>query len=138
MEQGGLFLPAGTGQDIPIDPRDIAGVAVKALTMPGHEGKTYEITGPEFLTYGEIIRKVAITTGKPVAYVDTPEATVREGMLAGGIDRDMVNSFLQYFSGVKAGKIYPPTTVVEHVLGRPSRTFDDWLRDHKEVLTQAS
>jgi uncharacterized protein YbjT (DUF2867 family) len=110
MEQGGLFLPAGDGRDVPIDPRDIAAVGVKALTMPGHEGKTYEITGPEFLTYAEMIRKVAIATGKSVAYVDTPEATVREGMLAAGINPEMVNSFTQYFSGVKAGKIYPPTT----------------------------
>jgi len=134
MEQGGLFLPAGGGRDVPIDPRDIAAVAVKALTMPGHAGKTYEITGPEFLTYAEMIRKVAIATGKPVAYVDTPEATVREGMLAAGINPEMVNSFMQYFSGVKAGKIYPPTTVADEVLGRPPRTFDEWLWDHKEVL----
>jgi uncharacterized protein YbjT (DUF2867 family) len=135
MEQGGLFLPAGDGKDVPIDPRDIAAVAVKALTRPGHEGKTYEITGPEFLTYAEMIRKVAIATGKPVAYMDTPEATVREGMLAAGINPEMVNSFLQYFSGVKAGKIHPPTTGVDEVLGRPPRTFDEWLRDHKEALS---
>ena len=57
-----------------------------------------------------MIRKVAIATGKPVAYVDTPEATVREGMLAAGINPEMVSSFMQYFSGVKAGKIHPPTT----------------------------
>lgn len=135
MEQGGLFLPAGDGRDVPIDPRDIAAVAVKALTMPGHAGKTYEITGPEFLTYAEMIRKVAITTGKPVAYVDTPEAAVREGMLAAGIDPEMVNSLMQYFAGVRAGKIRPPTTGVDEVLGRPPRTFDEWLRDHKEALS---
>lgn len=45
-EQGALILPAGDGKDAPIDPRDIAAVAVKVLTTPGHEGKIYELTGP--------------------------------------------------------------------------------------------
>lgn len=57
VPRGGLFLPAGDGKDKPIDPRDIAAVAVKALTTPGHEGKVYELTGPELLSYAEVVQK---------------------------------------------------------------------------------
>ena len=45
IPQGGIFLSVGDGKDAPIDPFDIAAVAVKALTEPGHEGKTCEHTG---------------------------------------------------------------------------------------------
>lgn len=49
-QRGGLFLPTGNGKDPQIDPRDIAAVAVKVLTTSGHEGKIYELTGPELLS----------------------------------------------------------------------------------------
>ena len=39
--QGGVFRPTGDGKTAPIDPEDIAAVAVKALTAPGHQGKAY-------------------------------------------------------------------------------------------------
>jgi uncharacterized protein YbjT (DUF2867 family) len=57
-EQGAVFLPVGDGRDTPTDPRDIAAVAVKVLTTPGHEGKVYELTGPEFLSYAEMVQKM--------------------------------------------------------------------------------
>jgi uncharacterized protein YbjT (DUF2867 family) len=59
-------------------------VAVKALTTPGHEGKIYELTGPELLSYAEVVQKVAAGTGKPLRFVDVPEATWRQEMLSAG------------------------------------------------------
>jgi uncharacterized protein YbjT (DUF2867 family) len=58
-EQGALFLPAGDGKNTPIDPRGIAAVAVKVLTTPGHEGKIYELTGPELPSHAEMVEKIA-------------------------------------------------------------------------------
>ncbi len=133
-EQGALFLPVGEGKDTPTDPRDIAAVAVKALTTSGHEGKIYELTGPEFLGFAEMVQQMAATIGKPLKYVDVPEATAREGMLASGVPPAVADSILRYFAGVKAGKIYPPTPTVAEVLGRPARTFDEWVRGHAAEL----
>src|ERR1051325_10362069 len=47
--QGAVYLPCGTGQMAAIDPRDIGSVAAKVLTSSGHEGKSYDLTGPEAL-----------------------------------------------------------------------------------------
>ncbi len=126
--------PTGNGKDPPLDPRDIAAVAVKALTTPGHEGKVYELTGPELLSFSEMLQKMAAVTGKPLKYVDVTEATAREGMLASGVPPALADSMLRYFAGVKAGKIYPPTATVAELLGRPARTFDEWVRDHVAEL----
>lgn len=133
-EQGGLFLPMGDGKDTPIDPRDIAAVAVKVLTTPGHEGKIYELTGPEFLSFAEMVQKMATAIDKPLKYVDVPEATAREGMLANGVPPALADSLLRYFAGVKAGQIYPPTSTVADLLGRPPRTFEQWAKDHVAAL----
>src|SRR3954454_19855447 len=47
---GELRLPLGATTMAPIDIDDIARIAYAALTTPGHEGKTYPMTGPEALT----------------------------------------------------------------------------------------
>jgi uncharacterized protein YbjT (DUF2867 family) len=134
-EQGALFLPAGDGKDTPIDPRDIAAVAVKVLTTPGHEGKIYELTGPELLSHAEMVEKIA-ATGRPLKYVDVPEATAREGMLATGLSSAQTDSMLRYFAGVRAGQIYPPTPTVAELLGRPARSFAEWVRDNAAALRE--
>lgn len=133
MSRGGLFLPTGNGKDQPIDPRDIAAVAVKVLTTPGHEGKTYELTGPELLSYAEVVQIIAAVTGKPLKYVDVPEAVWRQEMLGTGAPSFVVESMLSYFAGVRAGRLHVTSTVPE-LLGRPARSYEQWAKDHAAAL----
>ena len=130
-----VALPVGDGQDTPTDPRDIAAVAVLALTRPGHAGKTYEITGPAFMSYGDMVAKIAAAIGRPLRLVDLPFEVVRDGMVAAGVPLTQADGVMRYFEeGVKAGKIYPPTPTMAELLGRPPRSFDDWVRDHVSAL----
>jgi uncharacterized protein YbjT (DUF2867 family) len=132
-QRGGLFLPTGNGKDPQIDPRDIAAVAVKVLTTPGHEEKIYELTGPELLSYAEVVQKIAAVTGKPLKFVDVPVAAWSQEMLGAGFPPPMVDTLLVYFASVKAGRWYVTSTVPD-LLGRPARTFDQWAKDHATVL----
>lgn len=129
IQRGGLFLPAGNGKDSQLDPRDIAAVAVKVLTMPGHEGKIYELTGPELLSYAEIVGKIASITGKSLKFVDVPEDVWRREMLGAGFPPQMLDTILAYFAAVRAGRWYLTSTVAE-LLGRPARSFEQWAKDH--------
>ncbi|MBI3451372.1 MAG: SDR family oxidoreductase [Rhodospirillales bacterium] len=133
-DQRAVFLPVGQGRDTPTDPRDIAAVAVKALTEPGHDGKIYELTGPEFLSYAAMVQKMAEKIGTPLKLVDVPKADAHAGMMAAGVPSTQADGLLQYFDGVKAGHIYPPTQTIAEVLGRPPRSFDAWLDDHAAAL----
>lgn len=132
--QGVVALPVGDGKDTPTDPRDIAAVAVLALTKPGHESKIYEITGPAYVSYAEMVRKIAVATGIPVSLVDVPSTVLRDGMVAAGVPLTQADGLMRYFEGVKDGKVYPPTTTMADLLGRPPRSFDDWVRDHVSAL----
>ena len=44
--EGRLVAPAGNTRVSVVDVRDVAAVAVAALTKAGHEGKPYDLTGP--------------------------------------------------------------------------------------------
>lgn len=129
-DKGTVFHVTGNGKVTPIDPRDIAAVAVAALTLPGHEGKIYEMTGPESLTTAEMVAKISKAIEKPLQAIDTPEAGARAGMLAQGMPLVMVEAILELMALVRGGFRDKPNLVVEEVLGRPARTFDAWLQDH--------
>src|SRR5205823_591100 len=58
-----IYLPMGDMRQAPVDTRDIAAVAVKTLTEDGHAGQTYELTGPEALTYTEIAAQISAAIG---------------------------------------------------------------------------
>lgn len=133
LAQGGFFLPAGEGKDSVIDPVDIAAVAVKALTEPGHEGRIYELTGPELLSFQEMIDKLSAFTGKPLVYVDVPEADALAGMIGSGVPPRQAEAVVKFFGEVKAGKMVVEPTV-HRVLGRPARRFDDWMNANAAAL----
>jgi hypothetical protein len=78
-----MFLPAGGGREAPIHPRDIAAVAVKTLTPPRHEGKIYDLTGPEFLSHAEMAEKLSAVTGRRIRHVDETEGRSERPVAAG-------------------------------------------------------
>jgi uncharacterized protein YbjT (DUF2867 family) len=133
-EQRAIVFPTGNGKDIHIDPRDIAAVAVKALTTPDHEGKVYELTGTEFLSFTDVAAKLSQALGYEIPFINIAPEAFREAMVSNGAPADHLDSVLSYFKGVREGKIYPLTQTVQEILGRPARTFDDWLADHVELL----
>jgi (4-alkanoyl-5-oxo-2,5-dihydrofuran-3-yl)methyl phosphate reductase len=55
-----------------IDARDIAAVAVQALTRPGHEGSAYELSGPESLSFHEMATILTRVLGREIRYVEIP------------------------------------------------------------------
>lgn len=132
--KGAFFLPVGEGRDTPTDPRDVAAVAVAALTTAGHEGKIYEITGPEYLTYAAMISAIGDALGRPLELVDVPRDVALSGLLSAGVPATQAEGLMVYFDAVKAGRIYPPTTTIADILGRPPRRFEEWVRDNADAL----
>jgi uncharacterized protein YbjT (DUF2867 family) len=135
---GAVFLPAGEGRDSFIDPRDIAACAVKALTTPGHDGRIYEITGAEHLTYAEWAARLSAAIGRTIAYQDIPPQVMREGMLSMGLEEATADSFLAFFGGLRAGKMYPPTSAVFGLLGRPPIALEAWAKENAAALRSQS
>ena len=135
-ENGVVALPVGDGKDTPTDPRDIAAAAVLALTTPGHESKIYEITGPEYLSFAEMVAKIGAATGRPIELLDPPSDVVRDAMVAAGVPYTQAAGLIRYFEGVRAGKVYPPTATMAELLGRPPRSFDDWVGAHVRALAR--
>jgi uncharacterized protein YbjT (DUF2867 family) len=126
---GTLALPTGAGRDCAIDPKDVAAVAVEVLTTVGHDGKIYELTGPDLLTYAEMVEAISTTINRPLRFVDVPPAEFRQAMLSFGAPEPVADALVQFFTAVKEGRMRPSPDFAR-LMGRPPRWFGDWVRDH--------
>src|SRR5258708_11328649 len=110
-----------------VDVRDIAVVAAKALAGGEHGGKTYELNGPEALTYSELAEKISKHAGRPVQYVDIPADAQRKAMLEQGMPEWQVKALLDlpgYYTSRKNGGGDP---LLQNLLRPPPIPIDPFL-----------
>jgi uncharacterized protein YbjT (DUF2867 family)/SAM-dependent methyltransferase len=132
---GALRLPWGDGACSFVDPQDVAAAAAQVLLEPhGHDGQTYELTGPEALNLHAIAAVLRAATGTHIHYVDTPLATVRDALSNSGMPQPMVTAFLELHSVMASSKRAPVTGHVRQVTGRPPRSFAGFAAEHAGAL----
>lgn len=95
----------------------------------GHDGATYELTGPERVSYADAAGRLGKAIGTPVKLVDVPRDAARADLLSAGLPSSQADALLMLFDGIRAGKVYPPTQTVADLLSRPGRSLDDRLAD---------
>lgn len=120
---GNIYLPWGNAACSFMAAADIAAVAARALTTPGHEGKAYVLTGPEAITIAQAASEIAKVSGRKVAYVDVPEAAAQEAMLGAGMPAWMVTAMIELHAIDKAGYAAEVTGTFSELVGRPATTF---------------
>ncbi|MCF2526292.1 NmrA family NAD(P)-binding protein [Yinghuangia soli] len=129
---GELRLPTGEGREPFIDIRDIADVAAEALTTDGHAGRTYELTGPDDLTFGEALAQYARAVGRDLRYVPVSEAEYAADYTAAGAPTEEVELVNSLFRVIREGGGAGVTDHVREVLGRGPRPFAAWLETPPE------
>lgn len=128
--QGAVFHVMGDGKINPIDPRDIAEVAARCLTTPGHEGKSYVLSGPEALTAADEVAAISAALGKPIKVVQVTEAQAREGMEKAGMPEIFIRAMLEVGELVRGGHGFETSATFEELMGKKPRTFADWVKSN--------
>ena len=112
-----------------VDPDDIAEVACRALTEPGHAGRVYSLTGPEALTVREQTDQLGRVLGRPLRFERLTADQFRAG-LRRSYPEPVVEALLASADRGRSGsKAVVETTVLE-VTGRPPRSFRAWAVEH--------
>ena len=100
--QGTLHLPIGEAAVCWIAARDVAAVAFAVLIGEGHEGKSYDLTGPQALTVGQAAAWIGQAVERDVNHSDL----LLDGAMQGLLDRQFspwVAENLIAMYGVSAG-----------------------------------
>ncbi|MET7488484.1 SDR family oxidoreductase [Streptomyces sp. NPDC005538] len=126
----------GTSPNACVDPRDIAEVAVRALTEEGHAGHAYTLTGPQALTAVDQTHELARLLGIPLRFEElTPDET--RAALNGRYPPPVVEALLASAERQRAGAKAHVEDTVRTLTGRPARTFSQWAQDHIGAFTPA-
>jgi uncharacterized protein YbjT (DUF2867 family) len=127
--EGIVKEPFGHSLSAIIHEADIASVAVTALVKGGHSGKTYTLTGPEVLTVFDKVRILGTVIGRNIQFVELTEEQARERMRENGAPADAIDYVLGWYANPPK-EAFTVVPTVEEVIGRPARTFTQWVAEH--------
>jgi uncharacterized protein YbjT (DUF2867 family) len=146
-DDGVIRGPAGEGRVAWVTRDDIADVAVAVLTGSGHEGRTYDITGPEALTMAETAVQLSSVTGRKISYqaqtphevrvlrnssrLDEWEAN-RRALTGSGITDYEVEVWISHYLQMATGEAGTVSDTVLSLTGHPAQTLAEYLVKHPE------
>lgn len=137
--EGGVYcLPVGSVGCSSVDVRDIAEAAAIALTSEGHDGKTYNIVGPEIVTGADCAAAWSRALGRPVGYVADPASWVSRisRFIPPWLAYDLELMFRHFDRhGFRAGPA--DVDAVTALLGRAPRRYEAYARE-QALISPAS
>jgi uncharacterized protein YbjT (DUF2867 family) len=128
-QEGAMHLALGDSKLGIIDARDISDFAAHVLTTPGHEGRTYTLTGPASVSLHDVAAALSEALGKPVSYVPVPLEAARQSMSRMGMDEWTTNMLCDYFAAFSSNWGDVVTDDFQRVLGKPPRSIAQFARD---------
>ena len=133
LRRGLLELPAGDGRTSFIDARDIAAAAAGALTSDRFDGRGFDLTGPEALSYGEAMAVLGEAEGRPIGYRSTDDTAFVARMTGAGMAEDYARFLAAILGVVREGHAARVTGAVEALSGRPPRDLRSYARERAGV-----
>src|SRR6266536_2007173 len=125
--------PYASFAESPIHERDLAAVGVRALLTDDLVGQRVPLTGPQSLTHEAMIAIIGDVIGRPLRYQEIPPEAATQGMVAQGFPQPFVQARMaRYAKGV--GQPAITTSEVEKILGRPARTYAEWVAAHADAF----
>ena len=115
-----------------IDVRDIAAAAAAVLGEEGHDGRVYDLSGPEALSHHDVAAKLSAATGREIRYEPLSDAEWFRQMCSRGLPRAAARSMLSLYQAYREADPGPVTGWVEILTGRSPRDFDAFVREHAD------
>jgi uncharacterized protein YbjT (DUF2867 family) len=138
LERNDLFVPAGNGRTSFIDARDIAAVAVRALSVPHIVNGGIDLTGSEALTYSEVAAIFSKVLERRITYSDPAPPKFGLEMQQRGMKPAFVNIMILIYNTNRFGLAARVTNDVERILGRRPLTVGAFVHDFRELFTPKS
>ena len=133
IKEGAFTMGPAAKQIALLDTRDVAGVAVAALTEPGHSGATYDLNGPDLLDGHAQAAVFSSVLGRPVKYLDVTATDFIENLKKFGMPDWLIEAF-----GVAAADAEIPgdqsSATVERILGRKPSSLAQFIRDYRSAF----
>jgi uncharacterized protein YbjT (DUF2867 family) len=134
-KEGVVHTPFARVPAAPIDPLDLAEVAVRSLTGELAVNVGYPLSGPEQLSPADQVEQLSAALGRPLKMAEIPDGVTRQNMVRSGLPAELVDGLLDT---LRADDDTRPEaqvfSTVPDLLGRPACTFGEWLAAHLDAF----
>jgi NAD(P)H dehydrogenase (quinone) len=126
---GVIAGPAGDGRVAAVTRSDVADVAAAIVAGAGHDGRSYDVTGREALSMGELAAQLSELTGKPISYKDETLEEARASRASHGAPDWQVEAWISTYTAIAAGELDTVSDTVARLAGHEPRTLADVVRE---------
>lgn len=127
INNGEFVIPKAKAKEPFVDADDIADMAVKSLLGDEHNGKIYELTGPELLTFGDAVTKISKGIKKPIKFIEVEVNEYASILRSHHVPEDVVSLITYLFGQVLDGRNESVQDSIPKVLGRKATSFDSYV-----------
>ena len=127
IRQGHLVIPQVNTLEPFVDADDIADVAVECLMDPQHNNRIYELTGPELLSFGQVIDKLSLGLKREITLEQVPMDDYVGMLRQYQVPGDFIGLVTYLFTEVLDGRNASIKTDIEEVLKRKPYTLDQYI-----------
>lgn len=129
LEHGAILGAAAEGRVSTAARKDYAeAIAVTALDA-GHAGKVYELAGDEGYTLAELAAEVARQSGKPVGFVNLPQADYAKALEGFGLPAGFAAVLANSDARAGEGALFDDSRTLSRLIGRATTPMSATVRD---------
>lgn len=110
-----------------VDLEDVAQVAATVLTEAGHAGATYELVGEHAISQIKVAAILSQKLNRPIQITVTPLKDWEERARASGLGDYQVDTLIRMFRYYADYGFEGNSHVLNWLLGRPPRSFEDFV-----------
>jgi NAD(P)H dehydrogenase (quinone) len=108
--------------------REYAEAAAVVLTVPGHEGRAYELGGPA-VTMPDIAAAISAASGTKIEYTDVPVDVLWDALVAAGLPEPGATVVADIDRAIADGELVTDPAALEGLLGRPVTPLEDAVKE---------
>ncbi|TGK49242.1 NmrA family transcriptional regulator [Leptospira kanakyensis] len=127
--EGRILLPKLTVKEPFVDLDDLADLAFESLVTDKHRNKVYELTGPELLSFQDVILKIAETTNQSIPIEELPLDDYITTLKGFGLPEDALWLIDYLFRTVLDGRNESVVKDLELALGRKPKDFNTYVKE---------
>ncbi|MFB7843494.1 SDR family oxidoreductase [Microbacterium sp. NPDC056052] len=128
--EGILHSSTGEGRIAFIHPDDIAAVAATVLIAREHDNQTVVITGPEALTYKEMVTTISEAIGTSIDFREISDQQAYADAVEWGGEGPYVDALVDIWRAVRQGRLDTVTEGVRRIIGREPLSFTQWVAEN--------
>lgn len=118
LQHGVVLGSAKEGRIAAASRADYAAAAATVLVRAGQAGKVYELAGDTAFTMTELASEIACQSGKPVAYVDMPQADYAAALVQVGLPEDFAALLADSDAAAANGALFDNGGQLSQLIGR--------------------